>query len=257
MRRGGPGSAPRRLTRFGGTPPHWVRTCRTWPGCFDPFHFVKLALTCVDEVRRRVQQDTLGHRGFAGDPLFRTRRLLRRRADRLSHRQRARIAAALDAGDPHDEITTAWLIAKQIMAAYANPDRVAGRTAAERAITAARGCPVPQINRLGRTLNNWRPEYLSRFDQPQVSNGPTENLNLKIKNTKRTARGYRSFRNYRLRLLLNHGLIRQDQQTTRVRTRRPSASLRRTTLTPSSMLLRWHCRSCHTQSRQRRPRRHQ
>ena len=25
----------------------------------DPFHVVKLALTCVDEVRRRVQQDTL------------------------------------------------------------------------------------------------------------------------------------------------------------------------------------------------------
>jgi len=93
---------------------------------------------------------------------------------------------------------------------------------AEQAITAARSCPVPEINRLGRTLNNWRTEYLARFDQPQVFNGPTENLNLKIKNTKRTARGYRSFRNYRLRLLLNHGLIRQDQQTTRVRTRRPS-----------------------------------
>ena len=188
----------------------------------DPFHVVKLALTCIDEVRRRVQQDTLGHRGFAGDPLFRTRRLLRRRADRLSDRQRARITAALDAGDPHNEVTAAWLIAQQIMAAYANPDRGTGRGAAERAITAARSCPVPEINRLGRTLNNWRTEYLARFDQPQVSNGPTENLNLKIKNTKRTARGYRSFRNYRLRLLLNHGLIRQDQQTTRVRTRRPS-----------------------------------
>ena len=50
----------------------------------DPFHVVKLGLTCVDEVRRRVQQDTLGHRGFAADPLFRTRRLLRRRADRLT-----------------------------------------------------------------------------------------------------------------------------------------------------------------------------
>lgn len=37
----------------------------------DAFHLVKLALTCVDEVRRRTQQDTLGHRGFANDPLFR------------------------------------------------------------------------------------------------------------------------------------------------------------------------------------------
>ena len=35
----------------------------------DAFHVVKLALTCVDEVRRRTQQDTLGHRGFAAGPI--------------------------------------------------------------------------------------------------------------------------------------------------------------------------------------------
>ena len=67
-----------------------------------------------------------------------TRRLLRRRADQLSDRQRARIAAALDAGDPHNEVTAAWLIAQQLMAAYANPDRAAGPAVAERVITAAR-----------------------------------------------------------------------------------------------------------------------
>ena len=160
-----------------------------------PFHMVKLALTCVDEVRRRVQQGTLGHRGFADDPPFRTRRLLRRGADRLSARQRARITAALDAGDPRGEVTAAWLIAQQVMSDYANPNRAAGRAAAEKTIAAARSCPVPEINRLGRTLNAWRPEYHARFQQPQVSKVPTENLNLKIKNTKRTARGYRSFPN--------------------------------------------------------------
>ncbi|XAS69592.1 transposase [Micrococcaceae bacterium Sec5.7] len=36
----------------------------------DAFHVVKLAGTVVDEVRRRVQQDTLGHRGRTGDPLL-------------------------------------------------------------------------------------------------------------------------------------------------------------------------------------------
>ena len=54
-----------------------------------------------------------------------------------------------------------------------------------------------------------------------MSNGQTENLNLKIKNTKRTARGYRNFAHYRLRLLLNHGRIRKDHSPTRIRTRRP------------------------------------
>ena len=74
---------------------------------------------------------------------------------------------------------------------------------------------------LGRTLHAWRTELCAHFDHPTVSNGPTENLNLKIKNTKRIARGYRNFTHYRLQLLLNHGRIRQDRSPTQIRTRRP------------------------------------
>jgi transposase len=35
----------------------------------DHFHAVRLANAAVDDVRRRVQQETLGHRGRKGDPL--------------------------------------------------------------------------------------------------------------------------------------------------------------------------------------------
>ena len=63
---------------------------------------------------------------------------------------------------------------------------------------------------------------MAAFTHPGVSNGPTENLNLKIKNTKRVARGYRNFTNYRLRLLLNHGRVQENHTPTRIRTRRPS-----------------------------------
>ena len=41
----------------------------------DPFHVVKLANQRLDEVRRRVQNETLGHRGHKDDPLYRSRRL--------------------------------------------------------------------------------------------------------------------------------------------------------------------------------------
>src|SRR6478736_2456546 len=134
----------------------FLRSCSTHPTLYatglaaqlpkavrvlDAFHVVKLALTCIDEVRRRTQQDTLGHRGHAQDPLFRTRRLLRRRADRLTVKQRARLLAALLAGDPNDEVTAAWDVAQDLMTAYANPDRVAGKAAAEQLITTARTCP--------------------------------------------------------------------------------------------------------------------
>ncbi|WP_052307997.1 transposase [Nakamurella multipartita] len=144
----------------------------------------------MDQVRRRVQQDTTGHRGHAGDALYRARRIMRRRYDRLTDRQLARQRDALTVGDTGEEITAAWLVAQKVMQAYANPDRAAGRAAAEHLITLAKTCPVPEIARFGRTLVAWRTEFLARFDHPEVSNGPTENLNLKIKNTKRVARGY-------------------------------------------------------------------
>lgn len=49
----------------------------------DPFHLVKLANEKLDQCRRRVQNETLGHRGHKDDPLYRTRRLLTKAHERL------------------------------------------------------------------------------------------------------------------------------------------------------------------------------
>jgi transposase len=187
----------------------------------DPFHVVRLGLACVDDVRRRVQQTQTGHRGRTGDPLYGIRRVLRRRTDHLSVKARARLQAGLIAGDPDGEITLAWTVAQDLMALYQQRDPELARARAEQLIVDLRGCPIPELARLGRTLHAWRNELCAHFDHPGVSNGPTENLNLKIKNTKRIARGYRNFDHYRLRLLLNHGRIHEDHSPTRIRTRAP------------------------------------
>ena len=187
----------------------------------DPFHVVRLALAALDDVRRRVQHAQTGHRGRTGDPLYGIRRVLRRRADHLSVKARARLEAGLIAGDPDGEVTIAWTIAQQVMDLYQGDDPDQARAAAAELIAALRECPIAELARLGRTLHAWREELFAHFDHPEVSNGPTENLNLKIKNTKRIARGYRNFTHYRLRLLLNHGRIHEDHSPTRIRTRRP------------------------------------
>ena len=70
----------------------------------DHFHAVKLANTAIDDVRRRVQQDTLGHRGRKGDPLFRIRRAILMGYERLSEDRFAGILATLSAGDPDGEV---------------------------------------------------------------------------------------------------------------------------------------------------------
>jgi transposase len=187
----------------------------------DPFHVVRLALAAVDDVRRRVQQALTGHRGRSGDPLYGIRRVLRRRADHLSPKARARLETGLVAGDPDGEVTIAWIIAQKVMAIYRLDDPAQARAQVDDLITSLRACPIAELARLGRTLHAWQDELVAHFDHPAVSNGPTENLNLKIKNTKRIARGYRNFDHYRLRLLLNHGRIREDHSPTRIRTRAP------------------------------------
>jgi transposase len=133
----------------------------------------------------------------------------------------ARLEAGLVAGDPDGELALAWTIAQRIMTLYRKDDPAAARAEIAALTAALRACPIGELARLGRTLHAWRDELIAHFDHPNVSNGPTENLNLKIKNTKRIARGYRNFDNYRLRLLLNHGRIHEDRSPTRIRTRAP------------------------------------
>jgi transposase len=48
------------------------------------FHVTRLGFKAVDDVRRRVQQASSGHRDRKDDPLYRIRRVLRRRADHLT-----------------------------------------------------------------------------------------------------------------------------------------------------------------------------
>ena len=57
----------------------------------DPFHVVALAGAKLDLCRQRIQQQTCGHRGRAGDPLYRVRRTLRTRLPLLNARQKARL----------------------------------------------------------------------------------------------------------------------------------------------------------------------
>ena len=74
----------------------------------DPFHVIRLANQRLDEVRRRTQNETLGHRGRKDDPLYRIRRLLTAAHERISDRGQTRLRGLLDAGDPHGEVRTAW-----------------------------------------------------------------------------------------------------------------------------------------------------
>lgn len=165
----------------------------------DPFHLVKLANSKLDECRRRVQNETLGHRGHKSDPLYRCRRLLTKADERLDDRGRSKLTGLLDAGDPRGEVRMAW------HAKEGHHDR----ELALEFVTRLGGdlqdneCP-PEVRQLGRTIIRWR-HQIAAWHQAHVSNGPTEAANNLIKRVKRVAFGFRRFANYRIRTLLYAG----------------------------------------------------
>ena len=110
----------------------------------DAFHVVKPGNDALDEVCRRVQQQTLGHRGHNNDPPYRVRRLLRRGAETLSREAMARIDATLAAADPDWEVTIAWSCAQQPRAVYHAPMLEEGRRRAEKVIQTLPTCPIPR-----------------------------------------------------------------------------------------------------------------
>lgn len=172
----------------------------------DAFHVVKLGTAALDDCRRRVQLETLGHRGRKGDPLYGIQKLLRAGAEKLTTKQWARFEKALAARpDEHLQVWVAWSCAQQLRRAYRHRDPVEGRKIAEKILTSFPTCPVPEIAKLGRTLKRWRDAFLAYFDTGRSNNGGTEAVNGLIELHRRIARGFRNRDNYRLRMLLIGG----------------------------------------------------
>jgi transposase len=187
----------------------------------DHFHAIRLANTVVDQVRRRTQQATLGHRGHTHDPLYRIRKLLLIATEQLTQRGRARLRAGLAAGDPTGEVAAAWQGKELLRAVYRAVGRPAARAALDRFYRWSDGVGVPELSRLARTVRAWEAEILAWHATGGCSNGPTEAINLLIKKVKRVGHGFRNFANYRLRLLLHCGVRWQTHRTARLRGRSP------------------------------------
>ena len=171
----------------------------------DPFHVIALANRCLDDVRRRVQRDELGHRGRRDDPLYRARRLLLRGEEHLSTEAASRLASLLSLGDPNAEVAIAYRVKERLRDFYRASDPDEARQLLEELVAhCVRAAMPPELRKLGQTLRHWF-DKLCNFHLAKVSNGPTEALNNLIKRIKRVGFGFRNFENYRIRALLYAG----------------------------------------------------
>ena len=166
----------------------------------------KLANTKLDECRRRVQNETLGHRGRKDDPLYRSRRLLTMADERLDDQRRAPARSgcsppATPRRGPHWPGTPRKSSARSTTtptptwpSTFVDGSAATCKTSRARSRSARSAAPSAG----GATRS-------SPGTAPTCRNGPTEAANNLIKRVKRVAFGFTRFRNYRIRVLLYAG----------------------------------------------------
>ncbi len=187
---------------------------------------MRLLTSAVDEVRRRVQNDTLGHRGRKGDPLYGIRRVLLRGAERHTPASWARLLAGVDAGDSGGQLAQVWIALQDLRHVYGAVSIDQDRHRLHRFYWRCASAGVPELTRVARTISAWQDQLLAYFTTGGASNGPTEAVNLLIKRITRVGFGFRNFANYRLRLLLHCGITWHDAPTARIRGRKPRSCRR-------------------------------
>lgn len=174
----------------------------------DPFHVVALAGQKLELTRQRVQQQTLGHRGRSGDPLYGVRRVLLTREAFLTERQRQRLETVFSDPDHVSVDVTHWCYL-DIVAAYEHPDRRKGKKLMMEVLQRIRtGLPagLEELAQLGRVLWRRRHDILAYFDIG-ASNGPVEAINGRLEHLRGIALGFRNLEHYILRSLIHSGQL--------------------------------------------------
>lgn len=154
----------------------------------DKFHVLRLLTPAINRRRKALVGDR--RKAQIG-------RLLLRNGYRLDYFTRQIIWQWLE---PHPELKTIYGWKERLHGFY----RIKGYDRAALALTAMTDemahSHIKEIKTLRKTLMRWRPEILGYF-KTGLTNGRTEGYNNLAKLIQRRAFGYKSFQNYRLRLL--------------------------------------------------------
>ena len=144
----------------------------------DRFHVMRHAILAVDQVRRRVQQQRLGHRGRSDDPLYKARKLLVLKVTSTDVDLQSRLEGLLALGDPDGEVAFAYGVKEAVARFYETDDPAAAEDLLRDIIDygSKKSAPI-EVRRLARTLRNWFDSIVA-WHRARVSNGPTEGMIL-------------------------------------------------------------------------------
>ena len=154
----------------------------------DKFHVLRLLNPAINKYRKL---------SFGESRTLPVRKLLLANGERLDYFTRLALMKGLE---EHPALREVYLFKEGLHRLY----RCKGLNNAAICLTkftdAMANASLPEIHSLRKTLMKWRHEILAYFET-KLTNARTEGFNNKAKLIKRRAYGYRSFKNYRLRLL--------------------------------------------------------
>ena len=154
----------------------------------DKFHVLRLLDPAI--TRRRVQ--------LAGNRRdMKTRRLLLSNAHNLSIWEKIELRQYLE---KHPELRELHAARESLFALYRTKGADRANHALAKLIERFKASAISELRTLSKTLRAWTREIIAHF-VTGLTNARVEGFNLKAKLVKRRAYGYRSFDNYRLRLL--------------------------------------------------------
>ena len=189
----------------------------------DAFHIVKLAGDAPGEVRRRVQQDTTGHRGRKGDPLYQIRLLLHASRHKLTPRQQERLREAFTADEAHISVEVAYHCAGKCARSSTKPHPPKADAWPHTSSSTYQPAPSPKSPAWAGPYANGRTHSTPTSTPAEPATGQQKPSTDIIELGRRTARGYRNPTNYQPRMpLTTAGLGTSPHPTmqSRNRTRR-------------------------------------
>jgi len=177
----------------------------------DHFHLVRGANTALDAVRRERQRHAKArrpkgvrrsgqHAAWRPD-LYRARHRLLKARERLTERERRRLAALFER-DPL--MAEAWGLKERFRDVYRAADHAEAERRLELFLAAVDRAALPAFDAFAKGIRLWRQELLAYFDEP-TTNGYAEGIINKVKVIKRRAYGIPTFTAFRQRVLLACG----------------------------------------------------
>lgn len=161
----------------------------------DKFHVIRLAQWALNGVRRRIRKALKGDRQHA---TWQKRWVLLRNCEDVPLDQRRHLAGLLRLSR---ELRLTYVAKEALRHWYrtCTPEDAFPRL--DRLLQRWLTSGIPELQKLAITLRYWQSEVCN-YATYRISNSITEGINNKIKVIKRQAYGFRSFKNFRRKILL-------------------------------------------------------